>query len=165
MLTHVYSKLNSIRAVRDTKIIRPDTPIAQSSLFTGAKSEPSMLLELQKEIVTADRIDWLVSFIKFSGLRLLLEQLQQFTSGGESCGSSRLHIWRQPTSRRLPSSANYRTPKSRFRMIPKSPDCTPKRTFSTAIPDLPPPMWDLRTCPTRPDQWHGWNLKVTDVNN
>ncbi|MGF6355224.1 HKD family nuclease [Paenibacillus sp. 4624] len=82
VLTHVYSKLNSIRAIRDTKIIRPDTPIAQSSLFTGAKSEPSMLLELQKEIVTADRIDWLVSFIKFSGLRLLLEQLQQFTSGG-----------------------------------------------------------------------------------
>ncbi|CAM4440155.1 hypothetical protein PAXY110619_15060 [Paenibacillus xylanexedens] len=82
MLTHVYSKLNSIRAVRDTKIVRPDTPIAQSSLFTGAKSEPSMLLELQKEIVTADRIDWLVSFIKFSGLRLLLEQLEQFTASG-----------------------------------------------------------------------------------
>lgn len=82
VLTHVYSKLNSIRAVRDTKIVRPDTPISQSSLFTGAKSEPSMLLELQKEIVTADRIDWLVSFIKFSGLRLLLEQLQQFTTGG-----------------------------------------------------------------------------------
>ncbi|NEU62819.1 DEAD/DEAH box helicase [Paenibacillus sp. ALJ109b] len=82
VLTHVYSKLNSIRAVRDTKIVRPDTPISQSSLFTGAKSEPSMLLELQKEIVTADRIDWLVSFIKFSGLRLLLEQLQQFTAGG-----------------------------------------------------------------------------------
>lgn len=82
VLSHVYSKLNSIRAVRDTKIVRPDTPISQSSLFTGAKSEPSMLLELQKEILTADRIDWLVSFIKFSGLRLLLEQLQQFTAGG-----------------------------------------------------------------------------------
>jgi len=61
VLTHVYSKLNSIRAVRDTKIVSQDTPSSQSSLFTGAKSETSMLLELQKVIVTADRIDWLVS--------------------------------------------------------------------------------------------------------
>lgn len=82
VLTHVYSKLNSIRAVKESKILRPETPLSQSSLFTGAKSEPSMLLELQKEIVTSDRIDWLVSFIKFSGIRLLLEQLQQFTAAG-----------------------------------------------------------------------------------
>ncbi|MCZ4152177.1 hypothetical protein BZG21_48215, partial [Escherichia coli] len=82
VLTHVYSKLNSIRAVKESKILRPETPLSQSSLFTGAKSEPSMLLELQKEIVTSDRIDWLVSFIKFSGIRLLLEQLQKFTAAG-----------------------------------------------------------------------------------
>ncbi|MFD0716229.1 DUF3427 domain-containing protein [Paenibacillus sp. GCM10027626] len=82
VLTYVYSKLNHIRGIKDDKVIRPVTPLSQSSLFTGAHSEPNMLSELKHEIVTSDRVDLLVSFIKWSGLRFLMEPLQQFTANG-----------------------------------------------------------------------------------
>ena len=82
VLTYVYSKMNSVRAIGKADVVRPVTPMSQSSLFTGSHYEPSMLGELKKEIVTADSIDMLVSFIKWSGLRCIIEELETFTNRG-----------------------------------------------------------------------------------
>ncbi|MFC0272999.1 DUF3427 domain-containing protein [Metabacillus herbersteinensis] len=82
ILTSVYSRINSVKSIRKGEIIRPVTPISQSSLFTGSNYEPNMLGELKKEILTSDSIDMLVSFIKWSGLRCIIEELQTFTEKG-----------------------------------------------------------------------------------
>ena len=53
-------------------IPRPHTPMAESSLFTGSPQEPQLAHELVKEMCSADSVDILMSFIKWSGLRLLI---------------------------------------------------------------------------------------------
>ncbi|MCT8140529.1 NgoFVII family restriction endonuclease [Anaerobacillus sp. CMMVII] len=82
VLTSIYSKLNHVRSLKQDEIVRPITPISQSSLFTGSHHEPNMLGELSREIQSADEINMLVSFIKWSGLRCIIEDLQRFTDTG-----------------------------------------------------------------------------------
>ncbi|ENH97566.1 type III restriction protein res subunit [Gracilibacillus halophilus YIM-C55.5] len=85
VLTSLYEKINTASSLHQTdEPIRPITPLSETSLFTGSKSEPNMVNELKKEIVSADKIQMLVSFIKWSGLRIIFDELQQFTDrGGE----------------------------------------------------------------------------------
>jgi superfamily II DNA or RNA helicase len=64
------------------KEITPYTRLTHSELFTGGNLGISMESELKKEILSADRIDFLVSFIKWKGLIVLLKELEKFTEKG-----------------------------------------------------------------------------------
>lgn len=76
--------LSLFSADHQKEMARPVTSLSQSSLFTGARAEPSMAQELAKELESADRVDILVSFIKWSGLLKLMPAFKSFTERGKS---------------------------------------------------------------------------------
>lgn len=65
------------------RVITPVTSLSRSALFFGGRGPADMESELNKEILCADEICWVVSFIKTSGLNLLWNSLKKFTSEGK----------------------------------------------------------------------------------
>ncbi len=62
--------------------ITPYTRINQSELFTGGSAGIELGSEIRKEILSADRIDFLVSFIKWQGIRVFQKELSSFVNRG-----------------------------------------------------------------------------------
>jgi superfamily II DNA or RNA helicase len=58
-------------------LARPVTPLDSSALLTGQGGDPPLEHELRTEMASADRVDLLVSFIKWSGLRLLIPAFER----------------------------------------------------------------------------------------
>ena len=75
---------------------RPDTPLSVSALLTGSSRSPALRTQLKKELSSCDRADWLVSFIKYSGILPLMDTLRQFTQQSASDGGLKLRIAKAP---------------------------------------------------------------------
>jgi hypothetical protein len=61
------------------KEITPYTRLTQSELFTGSNAGISLESEIKKEILSSDKVQFLVSFIKWSGIRIFEKELAEFT--------------------------------------------------------------------------------------
>ncbi|SDR76212.1 Superfamily II DNA or RNA helicase [Polaribacter sp. KT25b] len=86
ILKAVFSKTDAHFSNLDLhlKEITPYTTLTQSELFTGGNGGLSLESELKKEILSSDKINLLVSFIKFKGIIILEKELREFTErGGE----------------------------------------------------------------------------------
>jgi superfamily II DNA or RNA helicase len=84
ILTALYELENPISADLKQYVenIFPLTGLTQSELFSGSNAGLSLESELKREILSADKIYWLVSFIKWAGIRIFRKELEEFTHSG-----------------------------------------------------------------------------------
>jgi len=85
ILKAILPKINSNINEFDNYIkeITPYTGLTQSELFTGSNAGISLESEIKKEILSSDKIYLLVSFIKWTGIRIFEKELREFTSKGK----------------------------------------------------------------------------------
>ncbi|MFD1628946.1 DUF3427 domain-containing protein [Pseudopedobacter beijingensis] len=84
LLKAVFSTIDNDYSDLDLRLkeITPYTRLTQSELFTGGNVGLSLDSELKKEIVSANRIDLLVSFIKWKAVVILRNAFEEFTRNG-----------------------------------------------------------------------------------
>ena len=79
LLAEVITKQQSaLQNQSNTQTIRPISGFRVSNLFTGGSSTLSLGEEIRREIASADEICFIVSFLKVSGVRILLDDLKKF---------------------------------------------------------------------------------------
>jgi superfamily II DNA or RNA helicase len=62
---------------------RPLTPLLDTTVFTNAPGEPAVQHELRAEIDSADALDVVIAFIRWSGVRPLMAALERHCQGGK----------------------------------------------------------------------------------
>ena len=67
-----------VRNFRD----RPSTPLSDAALLTNAHGEPGMGHEIHAELASADRVDVIMAFVKWYGLRLFESRLRELRDRG-----------------------------------------------------------------------------------
>lgn len=84
ILTAIFPKVDAGFSDFDRylKEITPYTRLTSSELFTGSHAGISLESELKKEILSSDKILFLVAFIKWTGIRIFERELAEFTQSG-----------------------------------------------------------------------------------
>ncbi len=84
ILTALLDKQNPISSnlPKYVESIMPLTGLTQSELFCGSNVGISLETEIKREILSSDKIYWLVSFIKWAGIRIFKSELEEFTRRG-----------------------------------------------------------------------------------
>lgn len=64
------------------RLPRPATPFSDAALMTNTRNEPTLAAELRAELGSSDQVDLLCAFVKWQGLRLLEDQLNELRQRG-----------------------------------------------------------------------------------
>ncbi|WP_125615774.1 DUF3427 domain-containing protein [Specibacter cremeus] len=74
--------LSESGVLRNRDLRRPTTRLSEAALYTNAREDPNLAGEIRRELDSADRVDLLCAFIRWSGLRLLDRELKELCERG-----------------------------------------------------------------------------------
>lgn len=125
-------------------VVRPLTPLGDTTLFTNARGEPAVGSELQAEIDSANEIDVIVAFVRWSGIRPLLTALERHCRRGR-----RLRVltttYTGSTEQRALDALSELGPRSECPTTPLSRVCMQRRGIFDARAVTQPRTSDRRT--------------------
>ncbi len=74
--------LHRLDKIKRRQLRRPATRLSDSALLTNSKDDPNLAAELRAEIESANTVDLLCAFVRWTGLRLLQPALEQLKERG-----------------------------------------------------------------------------------
>ncbi|MFK0041090.1 DUF3427 domain-containing protein [Paenarthrobacter sp. NPDC090517] len=74
--------LHRLDALKRRQLRRPTTKLSDSALLTNGKEDPNLAAELRSEIESANTVDLLCAFVRWTGLRLLQPALERLRDRG-----------------------------------------------------------------------------------
>lgn len=86
----ILKEIKTLADAEDTE--RPTTELTESELIVPNGRSPQLGNEIERELRSCERADWLVSFIKLKAIRAFYPQLQQYCGKANKDGSPRLRI-------------------------------------------------------------------------
>ena len=85
---------------------RPLTPLLDTTVLTNAPGEPAVGHELRAEIHSADSIDLVMAFVRWSGVRPMMQVLRRHTAAGKRVRVLTTTYTTAPSGARSPSSTS-----------------------------------------------------------
>lgn len=82
LVPEALSQLRGVYAIDQNgspqKLDKPLTPLLDTTLITNDRNEPKIAAQIKGEILSADRIDVVMAFVRYSGIRKFLGEFKRF---------------------------------------------------------------------------------------
>jgi hypothetical protein len=129
----------SATALSAARLPRPATPFSDAALMTNSRNEPTLAAELRAELASADHVDLLCAFIKWQGLRLLEDQLNELRQRQVPLRVITTTYLGATEARALNALANDFGAQVRVNYEPTALACMPRLGCCGVTPDFTPP--------------------------
>ncbi len=116
---------------------RPTIGLSDNALLVSSPQEPALSSELRRELASADGVDLLCAFVRWSGIRVLLPELRDARTRGVPIRVITDNVHGLDRAARASKSSRPLAPKSRSAMTPPRHGFTRRHGYSDGTLGIP----------------------------